>query len=192
MPTNFLLLKTPTDACRETDQLTAGDDQLPHERANVTEGSENSSPKMLRAVISSFFVPFVQLWNTDIVDLLGLIDAASTANRCLYGPISLDPNFEHIRYGSLNSEAIESEDRVSVELLLFLKLILKKITNKHFTMLSEILFGLSSPDNVFVSRATEFLSSAFPRSIIFPSSWITNSIFIKLHQKFTLAYKKSD
>nr|GMD94540.1 hypothetical protein Iba_chr15aCG3530 [Ipomoea batatas] len=40
--------------------LPAGDDQLPQERAKVTNGSENSKPKRLRAVISSFFAPFAK------------------------------------------------------------------------------------------------------------------------------------
>lgn len=38
--------------------LTAGEDQLPQERANVTKGSDNSNPNMNLAVISSFFAPF--------------------------------------------------------------------------------------------------------------------------------------
>lgn len=37
--------------------LTAGEDQLPHERANVTSGSENSNPNLLLAAISFFFEP---------------------------------------------------------------------------------------------------------------------------------------
>lgn len=42
---------------RKLEQLTAGDDQLPHESAKVTKGSGQSKPKMLRIVTSSFFIP---------------------------------------------------------------------------------------------------------------------------------------
>lgn len=41
--------------------LTAGEDQLPHERANVTSGSENSSPNLLLAAISFFFELFGEI-----------------------------------------------------------------------------------------------------------------------------------
>ena len=43
-------------------ELTAGEDQLPQESANVTNGSDNSNPKALRAIISSFFIPFAKVW----------------------------------------------------------------------------------------------------------------------------------
>lgn len=39
-------------------ELTAGEDQLPHESANVTNGSDNSNPNLLLTVISSFLAPF--------------------------------------------------------------------------------------------------------------------------------------
>lgn len=39
-------------------KLTAGEDQLPHESANVTNGSDNSNPNLLLTVISSFFAHF--------------------------------------------------------------------------------------------------------------------------------------
>lgn len=41
-----------TNLCEITHQLTAGDDQVPQERANVTRGSESSNPYMLLAIIS--------------------------------------------------------------------------------------------------------------------------------------------
>jgi hypothetical protein len=43
-------------------KLTAGEDQLPQDSANVTNGSENSKPNMLLAVFSSFFAPFANVW----------------------------------------------------------------------------------------------------------------------------------
>lgn len=39
-------------------ELTAGEDQLPHDSANVTNGSDNSKPKMLLNVFSSYFALF--------------------------------------------------------------------------------------------------------------------------------------
>lgn len=42
-------------------ELTAGEDQLPQESANVTKGSDHSNPNMLRALISSFFAAFGQV-----------------------------------------------------------------------------------------------------------------------------------
>lgn len=42
-------------------QLTAGEDQLPHESANVTNGSDNSNPDTFLAVISSFFTPLAKV-----------------------------------------------------------------------------------------------------------------------------------
>lgn len=39
---------------RKWKQLTAGEDQLPHESAKVTSGSDHSNPNALRAFISSF------------------------------------------------------------------------------------------------------------------------------------------
>jgi hypothetical protein len=44
-------------------KLTAGEDQLPHDRANVTNGSDNSNAKMLLAVFSSFFAPLEKVWS---------------------------------------------------------------------------------------------------------------------------------
>ena len=44
-------------------ELTAGDDQLPHARANVTKGSDHSRPNILRAFISSFFTALEQIFN---------------------------------------------------------------------------------------------------------------------------------
>jgi len=41
-----------TNLCEITHQLTAGEDQVPQERANVTRGSESSNPYMLLAIIS--------------------------------------------------------------------------------------------------------------------------------------------
>lgn len=41
--------------------LTAGDDQLPQQSANVIKGSEHSNPNTLRALISSFFTAFGQV-----------------------------------------------------------------------------------------------------------------------------------
>lgn len=38
-------------------ELTAGDDQLPHESANVTKGSGHSNPNMPRIVTSSLLDP---------------------------------------------------------------------------------------------------------------------------------------
>lgn len=38
--------------------LTAGEDQLPQERANVTNGSDSSKPNTPRVAISSCFAPF--------------------------------------------------------------------------------------------------------------------------------------
>jgi hypothetical protein len=46
------------DIIRSKYKLTAGEDQLPQERANVTKGSDHSNPNMLRAFISSFFAAF--------------------------------------------------------------------------------------------------------------------------------------
>lgn len=43
-------------------KLTAGEDQLPQDSANVTNGSDNSNPKMLLAVFSSFFAPLEKVW----------------------------------------------------------------------------------------------------------------------------------
>lgn len=45
----------PGNLYRGYTQLTAGEDQLPHERANVTKGSDQSNPNTLRAFKSSFF-----------------------------------------------------------------------------------------------------------------------------------------
>lgn len=43
-------------------ERTAGEDQLPQDRANVTSGSENSNPNVLLAVFSSLFPPFANVW----------------------------------------------------------------------------------------------------------------------------------
>lgn len=106
---------------------------------------------MIRIVVTYFNL---RTRNTDTVDRFGLIDGASTANKCLYGPISRFPNFKEMAYGSLNCAVTElsqkviagSEDSVSAELLVLLELIREKTFNKHFTIFSEILVGLSSPE----------------------------------------------
>lgn len=43
-------------------EITAGEDQLPQDSANVTNGSDNSNPKTLLATLSSCFVPFENVW----------------------------------------------------------------------------------------------------------------------------------
>lgn len=43
-------------------QLTAGEDQLPQESANVTSGSDSSNAKAPRVVISSFLATFPKDW----------------------------------------------------------------------------------------------------------------------------------
>lgn len=44
------------------DELTAGEDQLPQESANVTRGSDHSNPKTLRTFSSLSFVDFEQVF----------------------------------------------------------------------------------------------------------------------------------
>lgn len=49
--------------------LTAGEDQLPQESANVTKGSDHSKPKILRILSSSFFADFERVCK-EIINLV--------------------------------------------------------------------------------------------------------------------------
>ena len=55
-------LRLITEAKLTTHKLTAGEDQLPQDSANVTNGSDNSNPNLLLTVFSSFFAPFENVW----------------------------------------------------------------------------------------------------------------------------------
>ena len=93
--------------------------------------------------------------NKVFVVRFGLKDLASIAHNCLYGPISLFPNSKQIPYGSQNSVpstqfrgVIFHEGGISpAEPGTFTALILKRMLDKHFTIFSEIIFGLSASDD---------------------------------------------